>query len=110
MPNRFICFIKIKILADGQKHTSCYGSGVLLGERWMLTAAHNVWCRGEAIQILNNMKYEVEDQSYVKLALHEGSKNGEYKIVNVYMCNKYENKPANFHDYALIEIESRNEA
>ena len=56
------------------------------------------------------MKYEVEDQSYVKLALHEGSNNGEYKIVNVYMCNKYENKPANFHDYALIEIESRNEA
>jgi hypothetical protein len=86
VPNRFICFIKVKILADGEKYISCYGSGVLLGERWMLTAAHNVWCRREAIEKVTNMKSKVEDMSYVKLALHEGSNNGEYKILNVHMC------------------------
>ncbi len=76
----------------------------------MLTAAHNVWRRKESIQNAINMKFKVEDMSYVKLAMHEGSNNGEYKIVNVHMCEKYRDNPNNFHDYALIEIEPKGDS
>lgn len=49
VPNRFICFIKVKIF-DGEKlFIKCYGSGVLVSEGLVLTAAHNIKCRREAI-------------------------------------------------------------
>lgn len=42
VPNRFICFVKIKIYNGTMKNPTCKGSGVLIGEEWVLTAAHNI--------------------------------------------------------------------
>lgn len=42
VPNRYVCYIKIKVF-DGEKPIRiCHGSGVLLADGWVLTAAHNV--------------------------------------------------------------------
>ena len=103
VPNRFICFIKIKIDIGGNKYGRCYGSGVILGDRWVLTAAHNVKSYKHWKEDLKQKKFVYEDKSYVKLAVHDASNHGEFDIVNMHISTK---KMA-ISDYALLEIKPK---
>jgi secreted trypsin-like serine protease len=104
VPNRFVCFVKVKIEFGNNKKVTCKGSGVLLDERWVLTAAHNVMLRDETIQKLKMNKANPVDNSYVKLALHDGTTHGEYSIVSLRMSSKFKAYSNTMSDFALIEI------
>lgn len=56
------------------------------------------------------MKGNPIDQSYIKLALHDGTDHGKYSIVSLRMAKKYASYNQNIHDYALIQIAPTNPA
>lgn len=86
-PNRHICFIKTKIIKDGNLKCPLAhkkGSGVMISHKHILTAFHNVSDYTLQISKLINQKAKFEDLSYVKLALHHGTDKGRYKIKQIY--------------------------
>jgi hypothetical protein len=76
IPNRYICFVKIKIYNGDKPFANVKGSGVLIDKKFILTAAHNFIHYEEAIAKLRNMNIKPIDKSYIKLALHEGNNYG----------------------------------
>jgi hypothetical protein len=58
---------------------------VILGDKWVLTAAHNVREYVRLIEEAKNLKRAINDKSYVKLAVHEGSSHGAFTIENIYI-------------------------
>lgn len=73
-PNRYICFLKVKIFTKEKERLvkKVKGSGVILDDKWVLTAAHNVFPHGEGIEQIKLNKFTPQDNSYVKLAMHKG--------------------------------------
>ena len=121
-PQNCVCYIKIKICDGDIKLVTVKGSGVMIAKDIVLTAAHNVYDHKEKIQQLINIKKNINDKSYVKLALCEGKSNGIYDIENIRISQKYidfrtnqnmlnnQRKQQCYYDYALLRIRKKKDS